>query len=125
VWNTPIDYLPVDPKSSAYITTIGTTKGLHPDFGTIWEGAPIGIPYTIVPGSQPKVGITFYYDDESDPGPYPIPPDAAIEGGTNLLATGMFLCWIETIVCSTKPLLMASGGWKLGAGSGAAMISAQ
>lgn len=81
VWNTPIDHLPVDSNSSAYITSIGAAIGLHPDFGTVWEGAPIGIPYTIVPGTQPRVSITFDYDDESDPGPYPIPPDALIEGG--------------------------------------------
>ena len=41
---------------------------------------PIGIPYTVVSGSQPKVPIDFDYEYESDPGPYPIPPDAAIEG---------------------------------------------
>jgi hypothetical protein len=34
-----------------------------------------------VPGTQATVPITFTYDDESDPGPYPIPPDAPIEGG--------------------------------------------
>jgi hypothetical protein len=81
VWNTPIDHLPVDGNSSTYIATIGATTGLHPDFGTIWEGAPIGIPYNIVQGTQPQVSITFDYFEESDPGPYPIPPDAAIEGG--------------------------------------------
>jgi len=41
---------------------------------------PIGIPYTVVNGSQPKVPVSFDYADESDPGPYPIPPDAPIEG---------------------------------------------
>ena len=56
-------------------------RGLHPDFGTVWEGAPIGIPYVVVPGTQPKVPISFSYADESDPGPYPIPPNAPIEGG--------------------------------------------
>lgn len=81
VWNTPIDHLPVDSNSSAYITSIGATTGLHPDFGTVWEGAPIGIPYNIVPGTQPRVSITFDYDDESDLGPYPIPSGAVIEGG--------------------------------------------
>jgi hypothetical protein len=81
VWNTPIDHLPLDSHSSAYITAIGATKGLHPDFGTIWEGAPIGIPYNVVPGTQAKVSIEFDYADESDPGPYPIPPNPLIEGG--------------------------------------------
>jgi hypothetical protein len=82
VWNTPIDNLPLDPRSSYYIRAIGADKGVHPDFGSgLWEGAPIGIPYNVVPGNQPKVDITFDYADESDPGPYPIPPDAEIEGG--------------------------------------------
>ena len=83
VWNTPIDNMPVDSNSSAYITTIGSSTGLHPDFGSgTWDGEPIGIPYNIVPGTQPKVSITFDYSDESDPGPYPIPPDPLIEGGS-------------------------------------------
>jgi hypothetical protein len=82
VWNTPIDNLPIDPRSSAYISAIGADKGVHPDFGSgLWEGAPIGIPYNIVTGTQPKVNITFDYADESDPGPYPIPPNPDIEGG--------------------------------------------
>ncbi len=82
VWNTPIDNLPVDLNSSAYISTIGASLNLHPDFGAgLWDGGPIGIPYNIVPGSQPKVRMGFDYADECDPGPYPIPPNPAIEGG--------------------------------------------
>ncbi len=38
-------------------------------------------PYVVVPGTQPKVPVKFEYADESDPGPYPIPRDAPIEGG--------------------------------------------
>ena len=81
IWNTPVDTLPVDPNSDAYIATIGASTNVHPDFGTVWEGAPIGIPWVSVPGSQPVVPVSFVYSDESDPGPYPIPPDAPIEGG--------------------------------------------
>lgn len=81
IWNVPVDTLPVDPNSAAYIQTIGANVGLHPDFGTFWEGAPIGIPFIVVPHDQPLVPVSFEYDDESDPGPYPIPPDAPIEGG--------------------------------------------
>ena len=81
IWNTPVDTLPVHPLSDAYIQTIGPSIGLHPDFGTFYQGEPIGIPYVVVPADQPLVEITFKYDDESDPGPYPIPPDAPIEGG--------------------------------------------
>jgi hypothetical protein len=71
----------VHPDSDAFVNNIGRNTHLHPDFGTVWEGAPIGIPYVIVDGDQPQVPVSFYYDEQSDPGPYPIPPDAPIEGG--------------------------------------------
>ena len=84
VWNTPVDQLPVDGNSATYITTIGATKTFHPDFGAaVYDGGPIGIPYDVVTGTQPRVSISFDYSDESDPGPYPIPPNAQIEGGPN------------------------------------------
>ncbi len=82
VWNVPADTLPVDSRSAAYVSTIGTSKYLHPDFGSgLYEGAPIGIPYNIVDNSVTKKSVTFEYDDESDPGPYPIPANPLIEGG--------------------------------------------
>ena len=84
VWNTPIDTLPRDARSDAYVASIGQDTGLHPDFASgLYEGQPIGIPFVTVPGSQPPVAIAFTdAGDESDPGPYPIPPDAPIEGGS-------------------------------------------
>jgi hypothetical protein len=82
VWNVPVDTLPVDPNSGIYVATIGAGKHVHADFGSgQWDGGPIGIPYVAVPGTQRKVEVTFYYADESDPGPYPIPRNAPIEGG--------------------------------------------
>jgi hypothetical protein len=75
IWNARVDQLPVDANSSAYVTTIGASKGLHPDFSQTGSG----IPFVIVPGTQPKVPVSFTY--ESDPGPYPVPPNAPIEGG--------------------------------------------
>ena len=36
-----------------------------------------------VPASQKRVPVSFDYGDESDRGPYPIPPDAPVEGGRN------------------------------------------
>jgi hypothetical protein len=80
-WNQDISQAPVDANSAALIASIGLDRGLHPDFGTVWNGAPIGIPYVVVDASQPKVPVSFRYADESDPGPYPIPPEAPIEGG--------------------------------------------
>src|SRR5438067_214734 len=81
VWNADISALPVDPLSDDYIASIGAATGLHPDFGTTYSGVPNGIPYAVIPATQPTVPVTFRYADESDPGPYPIPPDAPIEGG--------------------------------------------
>lgn len=84
IWNTPIDTLPVAPNSSTYINTIGPSTGLHADFGSgTWNGGPIGIPYITVSGTQTKYPATFTYADESDPGPYAIPMNAPIEGGSN------------------------------------------
>lgn len=82
-WNQDISSAPVDPNSAALIASIGANTGLHPDFGTVWNGAPNGIPYIVVAGNQRKVPVTFTYAEESDPGPYPIPADAPIEGGPN------------------------------------------
>ena len=82
IWNTPIDALPVDPASAAYIETIGADVGFHADFGSgEYDGGPIGIPYVVVGGDQAPVEVALLYADESDPGPYPIPTDAPIEGG--------------------------------------------
>jgi len=80
-WNQDISRAPVDPDSDAFLKSIGLERGLHPDFGADYDGQPNGIPYVVVPGSQPRVPVRFEYDDESDPGPYPIPPDAPVEGG--------------------------------------------
>ena len=82
-WNQAIDRAKVDPLSTMILRRIGHEKPLHPDFGTLYQGVPNGIPYVVVDGKQPKVPVAFRYPDESDPGPYPIPPDAPIEGGPN------------------------------------------
>lgn len=84
IWNTRIDTLPLHERSAEYIASMGNST-LHPDFGSgTWEGAPIGIPYIVVPADEPMSDILYTaYGDESDPGPYPIPQDAPIEGGQN------------------------------------------
>ena len=81
-WNTVVASAPVDPNSATLIASCGL-RNLHPDFGTVWDGAPNGIPYVVVRAGQPKVPVRFDYADESDPGPYPIPPNAPIEGGAS------------------------------------------
>jgi hypothetical protein len=79
-WNRDVSHDPVDPNSATLVAACGL-RNLHPDFGTVWNGAPIGIPYVVVGGDQPRVPVSFDYAAESDPGPYPIPPGAPIEGG--------------------------------------------
>jgi hypothetical protein len=89
IWNTAIDKSPVDPRSKQYVASIGADTNLHPDFGAaVIDGAPIGIPFIVVPMKEPKVPIHFrkFADeqaaaDESDAGPYPVPRNAPIEGG--------------------------------------------
>jgi hypothetical protein len=75
-WNTDVSSYPVD-TSHDYIGALGSMV-LWPDFGGNGE---YGIPYVSVPFTQPLVPVGFEEPDESDPGPYPIPPDAPVEGG--------------------------------------------
>jgi hypothetical protein len=77
--NQEIANAPVSPSSANYVASIGLSAHLHPDFGT---NPSYGIPYTVVGEDQPKVPIKFKpYAAESDPGPYPVPANAPIEGG--------------------------------------------
>jgi len=86
-WNEDVSQSAVDPNSDNLIAGMGLTTGLHPDFGTVWDGAPNGIPYVVVSGTQSPVPINFTaYGSQSDPGPYPVPANAPIEGGPS--ATG-------------------------------------
>jgi hypothetical protein len=76
--NQDISRAPIDPRSASYIASIGVAAHLHPDFGT---NRSYGIPYAIVASGQQQVPITFTaYGEESDRGPYPIPPWAPVEG---------------------------------------------
>jgi hypothetical protein len=83
-WNVDISKKPADPRSAAIIKSIGLDVGLHPDFGSgTYAGSIIGIPYFVVPAAQKFVAIHYNrqgYPDESDKGPYPVPPNARIEG---------------------------------------------
>jgi hypothetical protein len=78
-WNRNIAADPVDALSAHYIAAMnGASKFLKADFGGAGE---YGIPWITVPGNQPRMPVQFDYADESDPGPYPIPANAPIEGG--------------------------------------------
>ena len=120
VWNVRVDALPVHPQSAAWIATIGSAKPLHPDFGTVYGGAPNGIPYVVVPAGTPGVAVSFEYADESDPGPYPIPTDPPIEGGP--ASTGdRHVLIVEAGRCRLYELYAAwrnpDGSWRAGSGA--------
>lgn len=122
-WNTPVDKLPVDPNSSKMINSAGLGAGanVHADFGSgTWDGGPIGIPYVVVPGNQPKVSVAFGYAGESDPGPYPIPPNPPIEGGPNSDGDRHILI-LDRDQCKLYELFYAypqsNGAWTAGSGA--------
>jgi hypothetical protein len=121
-WHADVSALPVHPQSSTWTSSIGTSAGLKADFGSgTWNGGPIGIPYTTVPGTQPRVPVSFDYADESDPGPYPIPSDAPIEGGSGSTGDRHVLV-VDRDACRLWELYSAypqNGGASWTAGSGA------
>jgi hypothetical protein len=107
--------------SANYVNSVGAAKKMHADFGSgEWDGGPIGIPYTVVPSGQPGVNITFDYADESEPGPYPIPADAPIEGGPSSDGDRHVLV-VEDGSCRLYEVFAAypdgAGGWTAGSGA--------
>ncbi len=80
-WNQRVDRLPVARDSAALISSIGLGSPVHPDFGTVWDGAPNGIPFEVVSNRTRRVPVHFQYASESDRGPYPLPRSVPIEGG--------------------------------------------
>ncbi len=106
-WNTPITNLPVRSDSATFVSSIGATAPLHPDFG---ENQSYGIPFNIVPGTQTNVPITFTaYGNESDPGPYPIPDNAVVEAGSDA-----HVLVLQQITCRLYELYNAkktASGW--------------
>lgn len=120
IWNTRIDQLPTHPSSSTWVNTIGATIKVHPDFGAgTWNGGPIGIPFVTVPGTQTKYPATFTYQSESDPGPYAVPLNAPIEGGS--ASTGdRHAIAIDTNNCILYELYAAypqASSWRAGSGA--------
>ena len=120
-WHADVSALPRLANSDAYIASIGASAGLKADFGSgLWDGGPIGIPFIAVGAGQAKVAVNFDYADESDPGPYPIPSNAPIEGGAqadgdrHILVVDASTCYLYELF-SAYP---ASGGsWNAGSGA--------
>lgn len=120
-WNRDVSSLPLRANSDVIIDAIGRADHVHPDFGTEWEGAPIGIPFVTVSGTQARVPITFTaYGDESDPGPYPVPRDAPVEGGAEGDGDRHVLV-VDTDACTLYELCRAfpgaGGAWSADSGA--------
>jgi len=116
-WNQRVDRLPVAADSNAIVASIGAAGHLHADFGSgLWNGSPIGIPITIVGSSTPRSAVSFDYAGESDPGPYPIPANVAIEGGSDAHAI-----LVDRNACKLYELFALTGssgsGWHAGSGA--------
>jgi hypothetical protein len=123
-WNIDVSGAAVDAAQTAKVAAlVGATLKLHPDFGP-----GFGIPFNVVPASQPPVPVTFDgYPDESDPGPYPF-PDVSVarvegtsdphtcDGDCHLLAVQMGTCMLyEGYACHYANGWICSNGavWDL------------
>jgi hypothetical protein len=114
--NEEIANAPVSPDSAQYIAAIGASAHLHPDFG---RPPSYGIPYTIVAAKQPNVSIDFTeFPEESDPGPYPIPPNAPVEGAgaegdEHVLVLQKGSCKLYELYHAKR----SGAGWEAGSGA--------
>jgi hypothetical protein len=89
-WNRDVSQAAVDPTWTQRIRALVGDVNIHPDYGV--DGSTLyGIPINLVPTTQAHVDVTFdWYEDESDPGPYPFPgpSDIAIEGQSPMACDG-------------------------------------
>jgi len=112
VWNKDITSLPVRSDSAALLNAIGLATGLHPDFSNV---GGYGIPFNVVDPTTPTYTVSFYYADESDPGPYPVPNTPLIEGGSDrhLLSWDTTGCYLYEIFDAAK----VGSSWTGGSGA--------
>ncbi len=71
-WNADISAWPLHPKSRQIVESIGADK--------VFRGNP-DMAFILVPPDQKRIALKINeYPDESDPGPFPLPDNAPIEG---------------------------------------------
>ncbi len=112
VWNRRVDGLPVRADSATLIASIGLDASLHPDFGSY---AGYGIPWNVVDRTTPRSRVTFRWPDESDAGPYPIPSQPRIEGGSDrhILLVDRDRCRLYELYAAER----RDGTWRAGSGA--------
>jgi hypothetical protein len=114
--NEEIANAPVSPDSAQYVESIGLTAHLHPDFG---RNKHYGIPFKVVSEKQAKVPIDFTeYPEESEPGPYPIPLNAKVEGAgeegdRHVLVLQRGTCMLYELYAAER----SGSGWKASNGA--------
>ncbi|MFD9303363.1 hypothetical protein ACFWCB_12020 [Streptomyces sp. NPDC060048] len=120
-WRAPVDALPVHPNSSRYVSSIGATEPLHPDFGSgLADGEPFGIPITVSDATVPESKVTLDIAEESDPSGYRIPPTAKIENGPASDGDRHVVVW-DRALCKSYELWNArqegDRAWQAGSGA--------
>jgi hypothetical protein len=115
-WNRRVDRLPVAAGSARLVASIGLDDHVHADFGSgTYDGSPIGIPYNVVSSRQATSRVAFEYAEESDRGPYPIPPHPRIEGGSDqhILIVDKDACRLYELGGARR----SAAGWQAWAGA--------
>jgi hypothetical protein len=114
--NQDISHAAIDPNSASYIASIGASLHLHADFGA---NRSYGIPFAVVGPRQPRVPIRFTeFGEESDPGPYPVPASAPVEGAGE--EGDRHVLVLQTGACKLYELYHArrhGAGWEAGSGA--------
>jgi hypothetical protein len=108
VWNVPVKDLPLDPRSSTYIDSIGSDVSLHADFS---------VPYNVVTRVVSPATVNFAEGAaESDLGPYLIPDDATIESGidAHVLVLNQQSCRLYELFAARRTGQLQ---WEAGAGA--------
>ena len=123
-WNQRVDdttKFPVHPMAATLLGEHGSlTTHLHPDWGD-WSTDHYGIPWQVVPATQATAPVTFTSSpSQSDPGPYPFPPTAKIEGGAGS-GGDMHVLVIQQGACELyetwQSTLDSNGSWSCGSGA--------
>ncbi len=114
VWNKPVTGLRTRSDSDALMASIGLGAYLHPDFSSI-AGGNYGIPINVVGSAAKKYRFKFRWPGESDPGPYPLPKNPKIEGGSDrhILVVRKDTCYLYELFAARK----TSTGWTAGSGA--------
>ncbi|WP_053690873.1 hypothetical protein [Streptomyces sp. WM6372] len=120
-WRAPVDGLPVHPKSAQYVSSIGASEPLHPDFGSgLVDGLPFGIPITVTDAAVPESKVTLDYAQESDASGYRIPQDARVENGPASDGDRHVIVW-DRDLCTSYELWNAQhesgNAWHAGSGA--------